>query len=66
MEFNVRIELEHVSGPRQDAETMLDAFAATIGRGNGAKRPLQLAASVSGGEEEDTSVYVVALVDDIA
>jgi hypothetical protein len=58
----VMIELEHVSGPEQDAETMLDALAATIGRDNSARSPLTLTTTDNDGER--TAVYVVALVDD--
>ena len=66
MQFTVTITLEHRSGPEQDVETMLDAFAATIGEQNTAKRPLV----VTAGEWDDAtgdlveSTYIVKLVDD--
>lgn len=62
MKFRVWVELERVSGPEQDVETMLDAFAGTIGRDNAAKPPLRV--TTSSGEE--ISVYEVKLVDDRA
>lgn len=66
MKFKVWIELEHISGPERDAETMLDVFAATIGRQNTAKRPLVLEYGEWDDDAGDVvpSVYEVKLVDD--
>jgi len=66
MKFQVWIELELVSGPAQDEETMVDAFCGTIGEQNGAKPPVYIVA----GKWDDTtgelveSKYLVRLVDD--
>jgi hypothetical protein len=66
VKIKVTLELELISGPERDAETLLDAFAATVGRQNTAKRPLR----IEYGEWEDSigdvqsSVYEVKLVDE--
>ena len=62
MRFAVAIELELVEGAAQDEETMLDLFAATIGKQNAARSPLMLTVTDVDGEVEST--YVVELVDD--
>jgi hypothetical protein len=64
MKFNVSVELDHVSGPTKDAETMLDCFAATVGRENGARSPLQLEwTEWTDDGEERTTVYEVKMID---
>jgi hypothetical protein len=64
MKFTVTIELEHVSGPEQDADTMLDCFAGTIGQQNAARHPLHLTWGDSEFDPDNASVYFVKLVDD--
>ena len=61
MKFNVTVHLEHISGPELDEETMLDAFAAAVGRDNAAQPPLTLIAQ--GDIDQDESTYVVSLID---
>ena len=61
MKFKVTIEVELLSGPEQDEETLIDYFAGTIGRDNGAKQPLWL--QIGDGTGEVASTYVVKEVD---
>jgi len=63
MKFKVTVELEHVSGPEQDEETMLDYFAGTIGKENGAKPPIYLSVGLQEDLETPESVYLVKLID---
>ena len=66
MKFKVTIELEHLSGPAQDEETMIDFFAGTIGYANGAKEAVKLTVpDEQGGSEFGgvDSVYRVRMVD---
>jgi hypothetical protein len=68
MEFKVKVELQHVSGPEQDVDTMLDFFAGTIGQQNGAKNPVKLTVPDEHGGPEFggvESVYIVRLIDDV-
>ena len=60
MKFTVTVNLEHVSGPEQDEDTLVDYFAGTIGRENGARPPLTLTVLEGG---LPVSTYVVALID---
>jgi hypothetical protein len=66
VKITVTLELELVSGPEQDAETLVDAFAAKVGRENTAKPPLEITAGRWDDAAGDIveSVYVVKLVDD--
>lgn len=62
MKFRVTIELEHVSGPEQDEETLIDWFAAAVGQQNGAKPPVTLTGGIADFGEAEW-VYIVKLVD---
>lgn len=67
MKFAVYIELEHVSGPEKDEETMIDAFCGAIGQQNGAgAKALKLTSGYEGDDEGGEAVYVVKLADDRA
>ena len=66
MKITVTIELKHLSGPSLDEETVLDAFAATIGHQNGARdKAVQVRTYVDSDaiDREEESVYQVWLVD---
>ena len=63
MRFRIYIDLELVSGPERDEETMLDALCAAIGESNGAKPPVMITV----GDEEfnpPESVYKIKMADD--
>lgn len=62
MKFKIEIELEKVSGADQDQETMLDLLAYTIGKENGARRPVKLEVYDDNGMLAST--YIVKSVDD--
>jgi hypothetical protein len=64
LRFTIYVDLELVSGPRQDEDIVLDALCATIGEQNGAG---EKAVKVTVGDAEfdpPVSVYKVKLADD--
>lgn len=63
MKFTVTIEMERVLGPEQDKDTVIDAFCGTIGKDNGAPRPLNVIIN-DGWGNEPASTYIVKLADD--
>lgn len=65
MKFSVYIELEHVSGPEKDQETMIDAFCGQIGQQNGAgAKALKVKAGYEDDDAGGEAVYIVKLADD--
>jgi hypothetical protein len=62
MKLMVTVELEHVSGPTQDRDVMIDAFAAKIGRDNTADPPLRVETVEWIDGEDVISVYEVKCV----
>jgi len=61
--IKVTVELELVSGPEQDEDTLIDYFAGTIGQENGAKPPVYLNIGLQSDLHTPESVYLVKLVD---
>jgi hypothetical protein len=61
--FKVEVTLSHLGGATHDAETLLDAFAAAIGRDNTAQRPLVIEL-VDFDDEANPSRYEVRMVDE--
>lgn len=63
--IQARLTFSLVKGRPVDAETLLDAFAGTVGQQNGARRPL----NVTMGYEEDLTtpdiVYECYLVEEV-
>ena len=62
MKLRVVIELDLIDGPEQDYDTVLDAFAGTIGRDNAAPHPLRIEAVAI--YDAPKSTYEVRLVDE--
>jgi hypothetical protein len=61
--FKVEVTMRHLGGATQDAETLLDAFAAAIGRDNTARHPLVIEL-IDFDDETNPSRYEVGLVDE--
>ena len=64
MKFRVFVEVDLVKGPEQDEETVLDAFAASLGRSNGAPSPFRFWIGDPEFGPETAALYEVKLVDD--
>ena len=58
----ITLEFEHVSGPEMDEDTVVDWFAAEVGRQNGAKKPFQVRLH-QGDLAGPISVYQIKLVE---